>query len=72
MGRFTMSIVRSYASKPNAEDITAGRCKGSIFLFVTDFRSQKTISKKDLALLAVITDSELVFINIASHFVENL
>ena len=46
MGRITMNIAWSYYSELDAEGITAGRYNGSVFLFITDCRSQKTISKK--------------------------
>ena len=67
-----MNIAWSYYSELNAEGITAGRYNGSVFLFITDRRSQKTISKNVSRFAAVFTDSELVSINAAASFVENL
>ena len=66
-----MNIVRSYASKVNAEGITAEQCNWSIFLFFTNFRRQKTTRKNVRALQHVVTNSDLVFMNVAAHFVGN-
>ena len=41
-----MNAIRSYVLKLKAEDITAGQCNGSNFLFITDFLNEKTKSKE--------------------------